>query len=110
MANASYQTNQVSMAHCPMYMHAGKYSAVPGDSILGIYGTDFLKFEKGKLNCSVPPCTYCEKTRLADAYFGPYHLRGTVTKNPTYGTVYVGDEEVYRVHPFQNVKHDPCQQ
>ena len=109
MANASYQTREVTMAHCPNMAHAGKYSEVPGDSILGIYGTDFFKFEQGKLNCDSPPCSYCERHKVADLYFGPFHLRGAVPNAPTYGSAYMGVEQVYQRNPWENIPHDPCQ-
>lgn len=108
MANSSYQTNTMSMAHCPVYMKTGKYSRVPGDSILGLYGADFQRFQQGNWVTS-PECSYCEKHSIANAYMGPYHLYGYPVQYPTYGTVYKGLEAYYRQHPYENNKLIPCQ-
>ena len=108
MANHSYQTQTMSMAHCPTYMQAGKYSRVPGDSILGLYGADYDRFLQGNWVMS-PPCSVCEKNTVANAYFGPYHLFGYKVQYPTYGTVYRGLESYYRENPYENNKLIGCQ-
>jgi len=110
MANPSYITNQVSMAHCPMYMKPGQYSEVPGDSILGLYGQDFYDFQNKKTCDTENTCTYCEKHKLANLYIGRYHLQSPQTKPITYATSYVGKEQVYRRPPYEGILRVPCNQ
>lgn len=117
MANPSYQSNQISMAHCPTHMHSGRYSSVQGDSILGLYGKDFFLFQNQVPSCGTPgvpslvpekKCSYCKKHSIANVYLGQYHLHNPLPAQITYGTRYVQGEELYRRNPYEGVFRTPC--
>jgi len=107
MANPSYDTKYISMAHCPTYMQTGRYSQISGDSILGLYGRDYEIFQAGETDCVA--CNYCQQNSVANAYYGPYLPHGYTIQQPTYGTVYMGLEQIFRSHPYENAKLNGCE-
>lgn len=100
--------------------NTGAHDKIPGDSILGIYSTQYLNFKtpQGKKKCK--PCSSCEKNKLSHLLLGKSTTQcgdkllldkvqciPQIT-NPTYGTVYSGNEQVFRNHPYENIYHIPC--
>ncbi len=99
MANPSYQTSVVSMAHCPPKTYnVGWCDRVPGDSILGIYGEDFERFKRNEyFRPSLDPKQIHTCDEIPPLYHGPYHLRSGYRQIiPSYA-VYRGTEEYDRV-------------
>ena len=95
--NPSYVTNEVTFGSCP-YVSATSGSTsdwtqnvprIPGDSVLGIYGDDYLQFLK-PTTCL--KCGICQDNSVTDLYYKPQRSY----EFPTYGFVYRGKDHYFR--------------
>jgi hypothetical protein len=100
--NPSYQTSEVTYDSCPCGSAASdttqealewtkNYPKVQGNSVLGTYGATNYRFEHPPLTCNT--CTECESNAVSTLFYRP----ARPVLNPTYGFVYKGKDELYRV-------------
>lgn len=100
MTNPAYPTNFVSLGNCPAQTYnTGFHDRIPGDSILGLFGSDYSRFmDQTYYNpCSTQNIKPLTCNKLADLYYGPHHLREHRPPPASYG-LYRGDEHVDRPH------------
>ena len=109
--NPSYVTNEVTFASIPPRdfvnstwsntAYTRNYPRIRGDSMLGIYGETYQRFNGfgqfrcvGNQNTNLP--TYCQLNELTPLFYRPARQ----IEHETYGVVYRGKDQYYR-KPYQ---------
>jgi len=101
--NPSYTSNEVVMDSCPpgsftnyTTPEAAKftrnYPLLHGNSVLGIYGADFMRF-----GIKTPPCFQCngcENNAVTTLFYKPARQ----VLHHSYGLVYRGTDDLYRAY------------
>lgn len=99
--NPSYQTREVTFESCPSYdlvnsrtsdtEYTRNVPRIRGDSILGIYGGPYQRFE-GIGNGRCFQCNTCEQNSMTPLFYRPPRQ----IEHLSYGVTYRGKDNYYR--------------